>query len=160
MPTQLVPLKLAASAAFAATAPSATNAPFIDDITRSRSERRFTIGTSSWVDQRLDELAPTLAHWGLGDADPVQIKTVNQLRNLLALAAHSGEFQGFIVPGNDGSLQAEWHLNDVSVGLLVEDSGQCSCWIMSRETEAHFEEFGSTSITILKSAAVSYRLNV
>ena len=113
-----------------------------------------------WAERQFMELAKLNGQWDQFDIDPIQSKTVSQLRALLAAARNSGEHSGHIIPGADGSLQAEWHLDDAIVGALVEDDGDFSSWVRFVDDGAQSEAFGLNAIDFLRSLAVTFRLNV
>ena len=113
-----------------------------------------------WVDAQFARIEELQAHWNQYDADPLQAKTIAQLRSLL-IEAHSGSgIAGQIVPGADGSIQAEWHLDTASIGLLVEDDGTYSSWVRFNNTGNQIEEHGIAGLNLFKALVSQYRLNV
>jgi hypothetical protein len=115
---------------------------------------------ASWVGEGITKVEK----WGSVatsvDADPLQPKTVRQLVSLLASAPHRGTgASGIIVPAADGSIQAEWHLEEATIGLLVEDDGRQSTWIRF-DNGQHVEEFGLAAVQFFHSLVIQNRLNV
>lgn len=118
------------------------------------------LANSAWAERQFAELLDLRDRWHEFDADPLQLKTITQLRALLSTAGNNGDHVGHIVPGADGSLQAEWHLDNVIVGALVEDDGTYSAWARFIDNGSQVEEFGLNSVDFLRSLAVAFRLDV
>lgn len=116
--------------------------------------------SSPWIEQELAQLRKLQDRWHEFNADPIQSKTVAQLKAILSASSNIGTHAGHIVPGADGSLQAEWHLAEAIIGALVEDSGAYSVWVQFLDNGAQSEEFGIQAIDFLKSLATTFRLNV
>ena len=148
-----------AAAILAAPASAATQPPC------NGGESRYEHGTfanacAPWVDHQIARLQALQLEWSKFDADPLQLKTISQLRTLLANSHRSSGVVGHLVPGADGSLQAEWHLKNASIGLLVEDDGTYSSWIRFHDSGQQVEEFGAAALSFFQTLANQYRLNV
>ena len=113
-----------------------------------------------WVDSQIENLIALRDEWHKFDADPLQMKTISQLKALLGAVHSNGSHTGYIVPGADGSLQAEWHLESLTIGLLVEDNGVYSSWARFNDDGSQVEEVGAKSLDFLCCLAVAYRLDV
>lgn len=120
----------------------------------------FTSVCAPWVHRQIAQLHSLQAEWSAFDADPLQTKTISQLRALLAVSHRPTGLIGQIVPGADGSLQAEWHLKNIAIGLLVEDDGTYSSWIRFHDTDKDIERQGSEALPFFQTLANQYRLNV
>jgi hypothetical protein len=150
---------LFAVAILAAPASAATQRPCIDGA--SGYEYGVSVNACApWVDRQIAQLKVLQREWTKFDADPLQVKTISQLRALLANAHRSNGVVGHLVPGADGSLQAEWHLKNESIGLLVEDDGTYSSWVRFHGTNRQAEKFGGEALPFFQALANQYRLNV
>lgn len=115
---------------------------------------------ASWVGEGITEVEKWSRSVASIEADPLQPKTLRQLGTLLASAPHRGVgTSGIIVPAADGSVQAEWHLENATIGLLVEDDGRQSTWIRF-DNGQHVEEFGLAAVQFFHSLVIQNRLNV
>lgn len=94
-------------------------------------------GSASWYDARLDAIADLKADWDGYGAPPIPLCVISQMRSLLGRFLPKGSARGFIVPGADGSLQAEWHMREGSLGLIVEEDELATVWLRvgSKERE-------------------------
>ena len=153
----LVSALLMGADAHAATGPLVAPNPPVPLFGKMRSE---ISQCSPWAERQFADLLNARESWHNYDADPIQLKTITQLKALMFSARSSGEHSGHIVPGADGSLQAEWHLDEMSVGALVEDDGSYSAWARFDDNGSQVEEYGFNSIDFLRSLAVAYRLDV
>lgn len=113
-----------------------------------------------WIEAQIAHINEMQANWNSYDADPLQAKTIAQLRSLLSDSLQGSSIPGQLVPGADGSIQAEWHLAQASIGLLVEDNGTYSSWIRFNDTGKQIEEFGIAASNLFKALVSQYRLNV
>lgn len=68
------------------------------------------------------------SNWDGYDADPIPDNIQKKLMSALEKASLSDISGGNTIPGADGSLQAEWHLDTISVGLIVEPDGSLAAW--------------------------------
>ncbi|MEY2928144.1 MAG: hypothetical protein RL367_2621 [Pseudomonadota bacterium] len=139
---------------------SAATQPPHHDGARNTVRGALTNACAPWVDRQLTQLRSFQHEWETFNADPLQLKTMSQLRALLANSHRPDGLAGHLVPGADGSLQAEWHLKDASIGLLVEDDGSYSCWVRFNDTGQQFEEYGAAALPFFQALANQYRLNV
>lgn len=87
------------------------------------------ISASNWIDADLQKLVGLSRNWDGYGADPISRQTLSAMRQMLVRLLPSPATPGSIVPGADGSLQAEWHLGDTSFGLLIERDGSIECWV-------------------------------
>lgn len=67
--------------------------------------------------------------WDGYDADPIMPSVIHQMSRELDDPRLDAFGSGHIVPGADGSLQAEWDFDDESFGLLVEADGSFTFWV-------------------------------
>lgn len=95
------------------------------------------------------------SNWDGYGAEPINDHVVNQMQSLLSANAQQVTQAGSVVPGADGSLQAEWHIDGNSFGLLVEDEGSISCWV-SRAGQPDIEAFGLEAVELFKAAVRRY----
>ena len=115
---------------------------------------------SQWREKEISSVMRIRETWASFAADPLKLSTISQMRALLTSLQHRSDHVGHLIPGADGSLQAEWHRPDVSVGLLVESDGTFSAWARFEDDGAQVEEFGTDAIALFQSLAAAYRLNV
>lgn len=94
-----------------------------------------------WITTGTTVVANLDHNWDGYGADPISASTVSTMEFLLRHLLPDDAVPGSIVPGADGSLQAEWHLEKVELGLIVEADGEVSTWVRpvgsEQETEAH-----------------------
>lgn len=80
-------------------------------------------------------------NWDGYGADPISQGTIARMSEVLDEWLPENVVAGSIVPGADGSLQAEWHLQHIEMGVVVEADDTVSAWLRSpgsdHETEAH-----------------------
>ena len=107
----------------------------------------------SWVDAQIERLSVLPANWDGYGAEPVRVDRLNTLATLLERHLPSNLEGGSIVPGADGSVQAEWHLRRSSFGLLIDDDGTQSVWV-KRGNEPEVERYGIEAPELLKWAAL------
>ena len=96
-------------------------------------------GGSDWISLSQRQLASLGPDWDGYGADPIDSTTIKTMVQLLRQLLPYDARPGAIVPGADGSLQAEWHLRDVEFGLVVDPDG-VSAWEQPRggaEVERH-----------------------
>ena len=118
-----------------------------------RAERLTPTGID-WVDKQLIRLAGLPKDWDGYNADPIALDRLNILGALLKANLPVGAPVGNIVPGADGSVQAEWHRTDASFGLLVEDGGRVSDWRFANDDQVETEVEGQRAAFLLKSAVI------
>jgi hypothetical protein len=106
----------------------------------------------SWHRAQLNQIAELGENWDGYGAEPIEPKTIRRMGSLLDQFLPSHIRAGNIVPGADGSLQAEWHLVINSFGLLVGDDGVVSAWLRHRETGAEVERWGFEAFSLFQSA--------
>jgi hypothetical protein len=150
---------LFAAAMFANPASAATQ-PVCTDGAAAFTGAASANSCAPWIDRQIAQLQALQSEWSKFDADPLQLKTISQLRALLSNSRRSDGVVGHLVPGADGSLQAEWHLKSATVGLLVEDDGTYSSWVRFHDSEQHVEEYGPSALSFFQTLVNQYRLNV
>lgn len=106
----------------------------------------------AWVDGQLARIANLRENWDGYGADPVDHSQLQIMANLLAANLPHGAPAGSIVPGADGSLQAEWHLAHASFGLLVEEGEAVSTWYKARPEGQEVERSGFEATNLLQGA--------
>lgn len=94
-----------------------------------------------WIARSIAAVRALGSDWDGYGADPIAPQTIATMEFLLSSLLPDRAVSGSIVPGADGSLQAEWHLEEVELGLIVEANGEVSTWVRpvggDHETEAH-----------------------
>lgn len=141
----------------------ATSNPAVAEATQIGGERGLTrpdqsimhIKSRRWFDVQLEQIRGLGLNWDGYGAEPIAEHVVSRLNSLLSGNAPQVTQSGSIVPGADGSLQAEWHIDRSSFGLLVEDSGQISCWLR-RPGQPEIEAFGLEAIELFGAAVRRY----
>ena len=83
----------------------------------------------SWHASQLQNISELKHNWDGYNADPIGRDVLDQMRFELADERLSAFGVGHVVPGADGSLQAEWDHHDRSFGLLVEVDGTFVFWL-------------------------------
>lgn len=111
--------------------------------------------TSGWIASAMDHIRSLQADWDGYGADPISAMVISQMQGLLADYLPKDSAVGSIVPGADGSLQAEWHFEAVAIGFLVEANSRISCWIRHHGHE-EVERFGLDAGELLRGAALTY----
>ena len=81
-----------------------------------------------WHASQLSSIAKLDHNWDGYDADPVSAEIINLMRLELTDNRLNVFGVGHVVPGADGSLQAEWDDDDLSFGLLIEADGTFVFW--------------------------------
>lgn len=120
-----------------------------------QSQSSFTVARAcgnAWVDDQLSRIASLPQNWDGYGADPVDHAQLRIMSNLLAATLPQGAPAGSIVPGADGSLQAEWHLAHASFGLLVEEGEAVSTWFKARTDGSEIERTGYEATSLLQGA--------
>jgi hypothetical protein len=94
-----------------------------------------------WIARGVAAVGALETDWDGYGADPIAPQTLATMEFLLSTLLPDRAASGSIVPGADGSLQAEWHLEEIELGLVVEANGDVSTWVRpvggDHETEAH-----------------------
>jgi hypothetical protein len=109
---------------------------------------------TGWADAQLRSLQMLQPNWDGYGADPIGISRLNVLARLLKNNLPDNAPVGSIVPGADGSVQAEWHLHAASFGLLVNETGAISTWYQPSQG-AEIERSGPAAMELLKAAVLS-----
>lgn len=95
----------------------------------------------SWIGRRLDQIRRLPENWDGYGADCLDWLVIRRLGEVLSSIYPAEVFwPANIVPGADGSVQAEWHLADRSTELCVDADSEVSLTIIDRRT-GRLEEF-------------------
>jgi hypothetical protein len=121
------------------------------DVFITASTQAFQIGLS-WHRSQLNRIAALGDNWDGYGAPAIEPKTTRRMHALLDQLLPSHVRAGNIVPGADGSLQAEWHFVTNSFGFLLGDDGAVSAWIRHRATGAEVEKSGVEAYDLFISA--------
>jgi hypothetical protein len=120
----------------------------------------FELPKSDWIDTQLDHVRQLDRDWDGYNADPITAGTCNQMATILRSIWPRLVKPGSIVPGADGSLQAEWHVKEASIGLLVESDGAVVAWIRPVGGEEIARSGGVNASHLMSAVAGQFRLNV
>lgn len=93
------------------------------------------------------------ADWDGYGSPPIGGRVINQMRSLLDRVLPPDGSPGHIVPGSDGSLQAEWHVHEGSFGLIVDEEGIPNAWLRVAGVER--ERSGIEAIEMVSTIARS-----
>ena len=105
----------------------------------------------AWYEAAASGLKVLGRNWDGYDAPAVSPLVVEQLVAVLRQSLPSEGRVGSLVPGADGSVQAEWHLRNVSLGFVVDEDASMSAWV---RTPAHeYERHGVAAIGLLTEMA-------
>lgn len=107
-----------------------------------------------WVDAQLKMLEQLPANWDGYGADKIEVVRLNQIGAILDTNLPYRAPAGSIVPGADGSLQAEWHTHSGSFGIVLDDFGRVSAW-RHPVGESEIEASGLAAIDLLRYAAMA-----
>jgi hypothetical protein len=89
----------------------------------------------SWIGRSLDHVRHLPPNWDGYGADSLNWLVIRKLGEVLAgVNPAEGFWPANIVPGADGSLQAEWHLPDFSTELCIEADLTVSLARVNRQT--------------------------
>ena len=104
--------------------PSATDAPLVSSMTISGRKLRLTPPQSPWIDElkmRFNELTALPRGWNGYTSHPVSFDCAQFAATLIERLFIAGIPTPQMVPGDDGTLQLEWHLNqyDVEIDILA-----------------------------------------
>lgn len=105
-----------------------------------------------WVETSLSNIGALEHDWDGYGAEPISTATAGIIQSLLKQLLPKNAPIGSIVPGADGSLQAEWHLRRVEFGLLVEANGHLSAWVFPRGG-AEVERKGLAGLELFRAVA-------
>jgi len=106
-----------------------------------------------WLRGKIEAIRHLQANWDGFGAEPIDPVVAQTIEQLLVALLPMGAREGAIVPGADGSLQAEWHLPTLSVGLLVNDDLAVSCWALAAGSDVEVEKFGTSAREMFRSIA-------
>ncbi|HEX2764008.1 MAG TPA: hypothetical protein VHM92_09255 [Allosphingosinicella sp.] len=107
----------------------------------------------NWMRRALEAVEALDHDWDGYGADPISSSVIAQMRNVLENLLPTYAAVGSIVPGADGSLQAEWHLDDVELGLVVERDGDLSSWVRRPHGDLEIERSGIDGWDLFRSVA-------
>ena len=119
------------------------------------AEKAVKPGARAWVETQLRKLEALPINWDGYGADPIHPGVLRLMGASLEQMLPITALPGNVVPGADGSLQAEWHLERASFGLLVESDGTLSCWVRPINTP-EIERFGLAARDLFQSAVLTY----
>lgn len=88
------------------------------------------------VVQRLDELVRLDVGWDGYRGQPVSFENANFALRMLEVACPDGALAPQIVPGSDGDLQIEWHVDGVEIELDVRGPYDVYAWHLNRNVDA------------------------
>jgi len=108
-----------------------------------------------WITSQTNALRQLEPNWDGYDAEPLNPSIILRMETLLGDLLPHEVISGSIVPGADGSLQAEWHFDRASFGLLLEECGRLSCWVRPHE-QKEIEEFELAARDLFTSAVITY----
>jgi hypothetical protein len=90
---------------------------------------------SSWIGRSLDHVRHLPPNWDGYGADSLNWLVIRKLGEVLSVVNPAeGFWPANIVPGADGSVQAEWHLPDFSTELCIEADLSVSLARVNRRT--------------------------
>jgi len=108
---------------------------------------------SAWFERQAAAIKTLPQNWDQYGADPIARAVVDRVVAILKSYLPSNARPGSIVPGADGSVQAEWHLQQLSMGLLAEEDGTISCWVRAHAAADETERFGLEAIDLFATVA-------
>ncbi|MDV5823096.1 hypothetical protein [Sphingobium naphthae] len=117
---------------------------------------RLSAGTAAkpkWIVDGFAAIELLEADWDGYGSPPIGDRVINQMRSLLDRVLPADGAPGHIVPGSDGSLQAEWHVHEGSFGLVVDDEGVPNAWLRVAGVER--ERSGIEAIEMVSTIARS-----
>ena len=115
---------------------------------------------STWFKEQATNLRKLKYNWDGYGAEPVSASTLNSVVSILERYLPADSVPGSLVPGADGSVQAEWHLPNVSIGLLVEEGRTVSTWSINPAMPVETEHFGIEAINYFAALAATALANV
>ena len=92
----------------------------------------YVSGGVDWIRFAMLSIRSLRTNWDGYGAAPISEGTIEQLEKILRHDLPEQMQPGSIVPGADGSLQAEWHLETTEMGIVVESDGSISSWVKAR----------------------------
>jgi len=95
-----------------------------------------------WISESLKTIRSLEADWDGYGADPINETTIKRMEYFLNDLLPKNAVSGSIVPGADGSLQAEWHLDNTELGFVVEPTGEYSSWVRDLRQDVEIERVG------------------
>ena len=105
-----------------------------------------------WVNAGARQLCLLSDDWDGYGASAVSIDRLNMLTRYLDSIVPETAPAGSIVPGADGSIQAEWHLRSGSFGLLLEEGADVSAWMRPAGSDREIERTGLAALDLLRAA--------
>lgn len=117
----------------------------------------FRLGT--WIGQSLTTIRHLEAGWDGYGAPKIGWEVIRRMSRALSCLQPAQQFgAGAIVPAADGSLQAEWHLETVSIELCIDADLSENLWIKDRTTGLVTEHDGPAAIRAFEAAIEALRL--
>lgn len=108
-----------------------------------------------WITAYFKRIEALPTNWDGFGADPIDPSVIRLMKTNLEQLLPLTSLPGSIVPGADGSLQGEWHLERASFGLLIENDGKMSCWVRPSNMP-EIERFGFEARELFQSAVLTY----
>jgi len=92
---------------------------------------------SGWIGERLAHVRGLRENWDGYGAPPITWQVIRKMSECLSRFDPVGIYKpASLVPGADGSLQAEWHLRDFSIEFRVDPDEAISLTWIDRDTGA------------------------
>ncbi|WIW88937.1 hypothetical protein K3M67_02865 [Sphingobium sp. V4] len=110
-------------------------------------------GDPTWIEQQSLRIKGLSYDWDGYGAEPIDDEVVDRITGLLGQCLPKHSKRGSLVPGADGSVQAEWHLPKISIGLLIDADETISCWVHDNVSDTETEKFGWDAISLFKMIA-------
>lgn len=101
------------------------------------------------IDQQIDRLLALPAGWDGYNAVPISHAVAAQIRGEIRPHCFGGVPAPDLIPGGDGSVQAEWYEVEIAMTYRVEPSGSAHTWVHDRITGHEFEAYGPEAIMLL-----------
>jgi hypothetical protein len=105
-----------------------------------------------WVNAGARQVYLLRDNWDGYGASAVSVDRLNMLTQYLDKIVPETAPVGSIVPGADGSIQAEWHLRSGSFGLLLEEGADVSAWMRPADSPREIERTGLAALDLLRAA--------
>jgi hypothetical protein len=106
----------------------------------------FRLGT--WIGAALTGVRHLDKGWDGYGAPKIDWRVIRKMSRALSDLQPAYAYRaGAIVPGADGSLQAEWHLEGVSIEFCIEADLSESLWVKNRATGEVLEAEGELALT-------------
>jgi len=111
------------------------------------------VGTE-WVEAQLRQLQSLGTDWDCNGASPIAPVLINRMAMILKSSLPDRFPAGSVVPASDGSLQAEWHFNNLSFGLVIEEDSALSVWVRP-DGQREIDRQGIAALDLFKAATLN-----